>query len=90
MCDCYEHKCYHLTCTQTVPMHIGDFAYAQEEFKVWCSTHIHEAEPGAVIFKMIPGKWGRKRWRCAIKGPEVGGDGDNHPNTGQEWTEVTV
>ncbi len=91
MCDCYSHKCAHLSCTQMIPIHIADFAYERESFKAWCSTHIKEAEPGAIIFKMKPTPhFGMRRWRCAIKGPEVGNEGGNHPNTAQDWDEIPV
>jgi hypothetical protein len=68
-------------------MHIGGFKYKRDEFKIWCSTHIKEAEQGAVIFKY---REGNKNIRVAIKGPEVGGDGDNSPNTASDCKETIV
>lgn len=89
MCDCYEHKCEHKTCTQTIPMHIGGFDFPRTDFKVWCSTHIKEAESGSVIFKWR--EW-NKNYKCAIKGPQVGliNNGDNAPNTASECKESLV
>ena len=87
MCDCYSHKCE--CCEELIPMHIGDFAYPREDFKVWCKNHIDEAEKGSVIFTLkedddeyLAG------WKCAIKGPDVGAGGDNLPNISgplEEW-----
>lgn len=92
MCDCYGHKCE--CCDELVPMHIGDFAYPQEAFRVWCEKHIEEATSGAVVFEMVGPAEGIDDepigWRCAILGPEVGGDGDNHPNVGGDMMESVV
>ncbi len=90
MCDCYGHKCE--CCDELVPMHIGDFAYGREAFRVWCEKHIEEAPSGAVIFELTEPEAGidseRAGWRCAISGPEVGGDGDMHPNVAGEMRET--
>jgi hypothetical protein len=71
MCDCYGHKCE--MCNMLVPMHIGDFKFPREKFKVWCKHHANKAPKDAIRFTA-------RGFRCAILGPEVGGDGDNHPN----------
>jgi len=57
-------------------MHIGDFKFPREEFKVWCRHHAKKAPKEAVMFV------GRRGFKCAILGPEVGGDGLNYPNDG--------
>jgi len=48
MCDCYDHKC--LLCDETVPVHIGDYAYPREDVEVLCKAHI-VLIPGWEIFK---------------------------------------
>ena len=95
MCDCYGHECEVNGCTETIRMHIGDCAYRPDEFKLWCKDHIEQADPGAVVFtitKLDPQGWDEEAgigvgWRCAILGPEVGGEGDNHPNLASEMSE---
>ena len=88
MCDCYEHKCE--CCNELVPMHIGDYRFPRSDFRVWCGSHISKAPKGAVIFKSIKGR--RFSFdgflRCAIYGPEVGGDGSNAPNVGCDYRET--
>ena len=93
MCDCYGHKCE--LCDEIVPMHIGDYAYPREAFRVWCDKHVDVAPFGAIVFTLAEdetdvmfGEAYQKGWRCAIIGPEVGGDGDNYPNIGVEYTEA--
>ena len=74
-------------------MHIGDFEYPPDDFKVWCSAHISQAEPGAVVFTLLKRdnfREYKKGWSCAILGPEVGGDGDNAPNIAGEFSESTL
>jgi hypothetical protein len=65
-------------------MHIGDFNFPREDFKVYCHKHINQASIGAVVFELVndPLKEFDPGWKCAIFGPEVGqtNDGDNHPN----------
>ncbi len=91
MCDCYGHKCE--CCDEFIPMHIGDFANEREEFKVWCEKHINQAPSGAVIFEVTKA-WDEDDegvgWKCAILGPEVGGEGGNHPNIGGDMSETTI
>ena len=96
MCDCYGHKCE--MCDTIVPMHIGDFKFPREAFMVWCNEHVDYAHPGAVVFTLteaeedtgVASESYPKGWRCAILGPEVGGDGDNHPNISVDYEEAKV
>ena len=94
MCDCYGHECEVGGCEETVPMHIGDFNYPRDDFKVWCKDHIDRAEPGAVVFTIehpdpMDAEEGYKRgWGCAILGPDVGGEGDNQPNLCSDMSET--
>ena len=86
MCDCYGHKCE--LCETLVPMHIGDFAFPREAFKVWCAHHAKKAAKGAIIFTLLKADYGLRRGsKIAILGPEVGGDGDNFPNVGVDYNE---
>jgi len=88
VCDCYSHKCE--LCDHAVPMHIADFTWPREDFKVWCADHVDDAPSIAVTFEMLAddpyGEWGdpseKKGWRCAIAGPNVGLDAGVHPNLG--------
>ena len=74
-CDCEVDGC-----EETVPMHIGDFLYERDEFKVWCKDHADRAEPGAVVFRIekadpMDAEEGYVRgWQCAILGPDVGAE----------------
>lgn len=94
MCDCYEHKCE--CCNETIPMHIEDFNYPRNKFKVWCYKHAAKAIPGSVIFTIIglsdfdelDGV--ELGWQCAIYGPGVGKESGNAPNLCSEMTEWTV
>ncbi len=72
MCDCYGHKCE--ICEETIPMHIGDFNFPREDFKVYCNMHINQAPTGAVVFEIVndSSKEFVPGWKCAIFGPEVG------------------
>ena len=90
MCDCYGHKCE--CCEELIPMHIGDFEFPREDFRVWCEKHIGEAPAGATIFETIESEDDFDQlplgWKCAILGPEVGlnweaGEG-THPNLAAE------
>jgi hypothetical protein len=74
-------------------VHIQDFNYPRDDFKVWCNKHIDQAEPGAVIFTATK-IWFEDEiitvgWQCAIKGPAVGGMGHdgNCPNVGADFEE---
>lgn len=84
MCDCYGHKCE--CCDEIVQMHIADFAFPRENFKVWCKAHIDEAAKGAVVFEVIESFDGADEWdepvgwKCAILGPDVGVLRGNLPN----------
>ena len=81
MCDCYSHKCE--LCEELIPMHIGDFEFPREDFKIWCSRHIPWAKIGAIVFETIKDDDNFDDmpigWKCAIWGPEVGDSnkGDN-------------
>lgn len=92
MCDCYGHKCE--LCDELIPMHIGDFKFPRENFKVWCEKHIAQAHEGAVIFESIQDddnyldEGYSVGWKCAIYGPEVGDDGNNSPNIGMKMKEL--
>ena len=95
MCDCYSHKCEE--CDNTIPMHIGDFAYPQEDFKCYCKKHIDKAPKGSVIFEVMGNasehdKYDKikKGWKCAIFGPEVGESGMNHPNIASNCKETII
>ena len=79
MCDCYEHPCE--VCGRGVPMHIADFAYPQEDFRVWCGRHMAKAPMEAVRFRWTWEAGDRVAGKCAILGPSVGVDAGNHPNT---------
>jgi len=79
MCDCYTALCE--VCGMQgggVEMHIGDFLYPREDFKVWCHKHIDEAPVGATICEW--GEYEPTMGRCAIVGPALDPDGDNGPN----------
>lgn len=97
MCDCYSHKCE--VCDELIPMHIGDFKFPREYFRVWCDKHIPWAKAGAVVFEVIESKFGFDcdpetpiGWKCAIWGPEVGdiNNGDNSPNIGMAIKEYQI
>ncbi len=94
MCDCYGHKCE--LCDELIPMHIGDYKFQREDFRVWCGKHIPWAKHGAVVFEVIEHENDVDDypigWKCAIWGPEVGDleEGDNSPNIGQESKESFV
>ena len=93
MCDCYGHKCE--CCDERVPMHIADFNYPREDFKMWCHDHVDKAEPGAIIFELIVEDeegWDGipVGWKCAIKGPRVGEEGGNTPNLASRFRESVV
>ncbi len=92
MCDCYEHKCE--ICEETIPMHIGDFNFPREDFRVYCHKHINQAPIGAVVFELFddPLKEFDPGWKCAIFGPEAGqiNHGDNHPNIAGEFKEWVI
>ncbi|MBA7546014.1 hypothetical protein ES705_38396 [subsurface metagenome] len=66
-------------------MHIGDFAFPQWDFQIWCEKHIDEAPIGAVIFETIELEpeycfdGFPIGWKCAIVGPEME-FGQNRPN----------
>ncbi len=94
MCDCYSHKCE--LCDELIPMHIGDYKFPREDFRVWCKKHIPWAKEKAVIFEVIKNETEIDYdpempvgWKCAIWGPEVGdiNDGDNSPNLCNEFKE---
>ncbi len=88
MCDCYAHKCE--CCEELIPMHIGDYEFPREDFRVWCEKHVGEAPAGATIFETIEPEDDFDSiplgWKCAILGPEVGSDDvwGNHPNLAPE------
>lgn len=91
MCDCYDHKCE--VCENTIPMHIADFDFPREDFKVYCQDHISEAPNGAIIFELLKNTSLVSSyvklsigWKCAIAGPEMD-KGGNHPNVGVDWKE---
>ena len=93
MCDCYHAKCE--LCDEHVPMHIADFNYPREDFKVWCRKHLAEADPEAIVFLLVededqPYESYPVGWACAIVGPEVGDEGGNHPNLGAKWIELKI
>jgi len=93
MCDCYDAKCE--LCDEHVPMHIADFNYPREDFKVWCRRHIAEADPNAVVFLLVEADEHRPEecplgWACAILGPEVGEEGGNHPNLAAKCVELKI
>ena len=93
MCDCYDAKCE--LCDEGIPMHIADFNYPREDFKVWCRKHIAEADPEAIVFLLTEAEEiGDENyplgWACAILGPEVGDEGGNHPNLAANWVEMKV
>lgn len=97
MCDCYSHKCE--CCEELIPVHIADFNYPREDFKVWCKDHIDNAERGSVVFELINidkmvKKWAGfpVGWKCVIKGPGVGlkSGGGNHPNTVGDYKEYEM
>lgn len=93
MCRCYEHKCEKDDCQEQIPMHIADFNYEPEEYKVWCGKHLKYAERGSVIFtKISENRFSdtRKSWQCAIKGPSVGRENDTHPNIGASFDEYVI
>lgn len=88
MCDCYYHKCE--MCKEEIPMHIGDFDFNRDKFKVYCREHIKYAPTNSVQFEYEEESDDETNWmlrvmikdKCAINGPEVGviNNGDNHPN----------
>lgn len=83
MCDCYEHPCE--VCGRGMPMHIEDFKYPREAFRVWCGDHYRQAPKGAVVF------YSKRAWRpyhMAILGPGAG-DG-NEPNWGFDADQYVV
>ncbi len=90
MCDCYGHRCE--CCDELIPMHIADFDYKREAFRVWCGKHIDQAPTGAMIFELIAPEPQIDSepvgWKCAILGPDVGYDGGMHPNVAGEMTET--
>ena len=88
MCDVYGHPCE--KCGAFVDFHIGDFLYEREEFRVWCEQHLSLAPPGSVIFRWEAGEFNGDGGACAVLGPDVGGEGDNHPNIAGPWTETVV
>ncbi len=93
MCDCYDAKCE--LCDERIPMHIADFNYPREDFKVWCRKHLAGASSDAVVFLIveasdIEGDDFPPGWACAIAGPEVGDEGGNHPNLAAGWIELHV
>ena len=93
MCDCYEHPCSVRGCKETIPWHIGDFKFPREDFKMWCHKHIYKSSKNAVIFSIPEPTYRDKNhdyydkdeifpgWRCAVIGPELEPDGDNHVNS---------
>ncbi len=87
MCDCYYHHCENPGCSEHVDFHIGGFDFPRSAFKIWCMNCIESADKKAVVFFW---RERNKPCACAIIGPEVGGDGDNHPNVGKDIEEMTV
>ncbi len=75
-------------------MHIGDFNFPREDFKVYCHNHIDKAPIGAVVFEIVEDRFTEfdPGWKCAILGPEVGqtNNGDNHPNIAGEFEEMAI
>ena len=90
MCDCYGHKCE--CCDELIPMHIADFGFPRDDFRIWCEKHINKAPAGAIIFETLEPEGDfcgvPAGWKCAILGPDVGLDWQrsqgNHPNIGSE------
>ncbi len=86
MCDCYSHKCE--CCEELIPMHIADFEFPREDFKIWCEKHIDQAPFGAIIFETVePEEYFDLipvGWKCAILGPKTEANHAkyqrNHPN----------
>jgi len=69
-------------CNAIVQMHIADFAYPREVFKVWCHTHHKHAPKHATHFRYRLDSASGMRWiwrYCAIAGPKVHLDA-NAPN----------
>ena len=81
MCDCYHHECEE--CEETIPWHIGDYAYPRSDFKAWCPVHEQLAPQTAKRFMVLStrehpvkaaGVW-------AVRGPSWD---DNEPNCDYE------
>ena len=81
MCDCYHHECEE--CEETIPWHIGDYAYPRSDFKAWCPVHEQLAPQTAKRFMVLStrehpvkaaGVW-------AVCGPDWD---DNEPNCDYE------
>ena len=75
-------------------MHIGDFRFPREDFKIYCQNHIGQAPIGAVVFELVKDSFSEfdPGWKCAILGPEVGrtNHGHNHPNIAGEFEERAI
>ena len=75
-------------------MHIGDFRFPREDFRIYCHNHIDKAPSGAVVFEVVEDSFSEfdAGWKCAIFGPEVGSTngGDNHPNIAGEFVEWVI
>ncbi len=95
MCDCYYHECEVEDCEHRVPVHIADFNFERDCFKVWCHRHVLLAEEGAILFTLLKADSYRPEdypagWKCAIKGPAVGISLGNSPNLGGTFMEREI
>lgn len=90
MCDIYNAECEIEECNNTVNVHIADYKYPRDRFKVWCKKHIDRATLGAIQFIPIKNSYSDYETSCAILGPEVGMIKGNSPNWGCEAEEIEV
>lgn len=79
LCDCYIHVCEAEGCERGLPWHIADFAYAREEFVIYCPDHLELAGEDFALLR-VKGAESVHEGVWAVYGPCVGPGCGNHPN----------